>query len=337
MHIRQMARLTAVALCALSVPAIAQFSDRTLRVSNTVTEIHPVANGLVAMRQCLLDRSGGKLKLQPYWGAALGDDGKAIAALRTGTLEMVTTSTSSFVGIVSQAGLFDLPYLVDSDKEADALLDGPIGDRVNKELEKFDLVNLGYWENGFRHTTNSKRPITKWEDFQGLKIRVLPSNVYVDTFRTLGATAQPMPFSEVIPALETKAIDGQENPIINIETLKIYEVQKYLSLTKHTYTPLPLLYSRKLFLQLSADEQKAVKECAVVGRDEQRKVARATSAKALQSLKTKGMQVNDIAPAEVVRLREKTRPVWDRQAATIGADFIKAAESEIAKIRKGSQ
>jgi TRAP-type transport system periplasmic protein len=335
MQMKLIARgLTVAAICVLSVPAFAQFSDRTLRVSNTVTEIHPVGSGMAAMRQCLLDRSGGRLKLQPYWGAALGDDGKGIAALRTGTLEMVTTSTSSFVGIVPQSGFFDLPYLIDNEKEADALLDGPIGNRINAELEKFDLINLGYWENSFRHATNSKRPITKWEDMQGLKMRVLPSNVYVDIFKTLGTTAQPMPFSEVIPALETKAIDGQDNSIINIETLKIYEVQKYLSLTKHTYTPLPLLYSRKLFLQLSGDEQKAVKDCAVVGRDAQRKASREVTDKALQSLKAKGMQVNEISPAEIARFREKTRPVWDRQAATIGADFIAAADAELAKIRK---
>lgn len=334
MQVKELAGWTAVVLCILSLPAAAQFSERTLRVSNTVTEVHPVGNGLAAMRQCLLDRSGGKLKLQPYWGASLGDDGKSIAALRTGTLEMVTTSTSSFVGIVPQAGLFDLPYLVESESEADTLLDGPIGIRVNAELEKFDLINVGYWENGFRHTTNSKKPITRFEDLQGMKIRVLPSNVYVDIFKTLGTTAQPMPFSEVIPALETKAIDGQDNTIINIETLKINEVQKYLSLTKHTYTPLPLLYSRKLFLQMSPDEQKAVKDCAVVGRDEQRRVARATSEKALQSLKAKGMLINEVAPAEIARFREKTKPVWDRQAGTIGADFVKAAEGELAKIRK---
>ena len=177
------------------------------------------------------------MKLQPFWGSALGDDLKATQSLRSGTLDMVITSTSPLVGIVPALGVFDLPFLFNNAQEADAVLDGEFGAYMSSLMPEVGLVNLSYWENGFRNLTNSRRPVTKPEDLSGIKVRVMQNNIFLDTFKTLGTNAVPMAFGEVFTALETRAIDGQENPVVTIDTLKFYEVQKYLSLTQHAYTP----------------------------------------------------------------------------------------------------
>jgi len=267
------------ALALMTGTANAQFTERTIRVSNGINQDHPVGNGIATMTACLTDKSGGKLKLQAFWGGALGGDLQATQALRSGTQEMVVTSSSPLVGILPDLGVFDLPFLFSNEKEADAILDGPFGKYIADKLPAVGLVNLSYWENGFRNLTNSRRPVTKVEDFPGLKVRVMQNNVFLDTFKTLGANAVPMAFQEVFAALETKAIDGQENPFVTIDTSKLYEVQKFLSVTNHAYTPFLVLYSKALFDRLSADEQKALMDCAADGQKEQRSVSRALSSK----------------------------------------------------------
>lgn len=327
---------TLAAACAAAViaaPAAAQFTERTIRLSNGVNQEHPVGNGVAKMSACAADKSGGKLKIQAFWGGALGGDLQATQALRSGTQEMVITSTSPLIGILPDLGVFDLPFLFANEKEADAILDGEFGKYITDKMPSVGLVNLAYWENGFRNLTNSRRPVAKVEDFSGLKVRVMQNNVFLDTFRTVGANAVPMAFQEVFPALETKAIDGQENPFVTIDTSKFYEVQKFLSVTRHAYTPFMVLYSKALWDKLSPAEQKALSDCAIEGRDEQRKVSRALSEKSLASLKTRGMQVNELAPAEQKRMRDTVKPVYEKHSATIGKETVDRMNAALTKIR----
>jgi tripartite ATP-independent transporter DctP family solute receptor len=246
---------------------------------------------------------------------------------------MVITSSSPLVGILPDLGVFDLPFLFANEKEADTILDGPFGKFISDKLPAIGLVNLSYWENGFRNLTNSRKPVEKVEDFPGLKVRVMQNNIFLDTFRTVGTNAVPMAFQEVFAALETKAIDGQENPFVTIDTSKMYEVQKYLSITNHAYTPFMVLYSKALFDRLSADEQKALFDCAAEGQAEQRTVSRALSSRSLASLRTKGMLINEIAPEQQKRMREVVKPVYERGAATIGKETVDRMQAELARIR----
>jgi tripartite ATP-independent transporter DctP family solute receptor len=327
---------TLAAACAaavLAAPAAAQFTERTIRLSNGVNQEHPVGNGVAKMTACAADKSGGKLKIQSFWGGALGGDLQATQALRSGTQEMVITSTSPLIGILPDLGVFDLPFLFSNEKEADAVLDGEFGKYISDKMPSVGLVNLVYWENGFRNLTNSRRPVAKVEDFSGLKVRVMQNNVFLDTFRTVGANAVPMAFQEVFPALETKAIDGQENPFVTIDTSKFYEVQKYLSVTRHAYTPFMVLYSKALWDKLSPAEQKVMVDCAIEGRNEQRMVSRALSEKSLAALKTRGMQVNELAPAEQKRMRDTVKPVYEKHSATIGKETVDRMNAALAKIR----
>jgi tripartite ATP-independent transporter DctP family solute receptor len=326
--------LVAAGVAALfAVPASAQFAERTIRLSNGVNQEHPVGNGVARMTACAAEKSGGKMKIQAFWGGALGGDLQATQSLRSGTQEMVITSTSPLIGILPDLGVFDLPFLFANEKEADAVLDGEFGSYITGKMPGVGLVNLAYWENGFRNLTNSKKPVARVEDFTGLKVRVMQNNVFLDTFKTMGANAVPMAFQEVFPALETKAIDGQENPFVTIDTSKFYEVQKYLSVTRHAYTPFMVLYSKTLYDQLSPAEQKVLAECAIQGRDEQRRVSRALSDKSLASLKSNGMQVNELAPAEQKRLRDTVKPVYEKHSATIGKETVDRMNAALTKVR----
>lgn len=331
---RKFGLLAAVgALAMVAGAANAQFADRTIRVSNGVNAEHPVGNGVAKMTSCLATKSGGKMKLQAFWGGALGGDLQATQALRSGTQEMVITSTSPLVGILPDLGVFDLPFLFANEKEADSILDGAFGKFISEKMPGVGLVNLSYWENGFRNLTNSKKPVAKVEDFPGLKVRVMQNNIFLDTFKTVGANAVPMAFQEVFPALETKAIDGQENPFVTIDTSKFYEVQKYLSVTRHAYTPFMVLYSKQLYDRLSADEQKALVDCSAEGQKEQRSVSRALSDKSLANLRARGMAINEISAPEQKRMRDAVKPVYERGAATIGKETVDRMQAELAKIR----
>ena len=332
--IAQAALIVAGTLFAVS-SAMAQFSERNIKITNGVNEDHPVGAGVKKMQEVLAAKSGGKMKMSAFWGGSAGGDLQATQALRAGTQEMVVSSSSPLVGIVKELGAFDLPFLFANEKEADAVLDGPAGAFFNKKLEEAGLVNLAYWENGFRNLTNSKRAVTKVEDFDGVKVRVMQNNIFLDTFKTLGTNAVPMAFGEVFTALETKTIDGQENPFVTINTSKFFEVQKYLSVTRHAYTPFLVMYSKKMFDGLSKDEQAALREAAIEGQKVQRATIRAQDGKALADLKTKGMLVNEITPAEQKRMFEKVKPVYEKNAATIGAEAINVVVDALKKSRGG--
>ena len=318
---------------ALPASAAGDFKPRNIRLSNGLAQDHPVGNGVKAFDDCLKQKSGGQMKITSYWSSSLGDDLQAAQALRSGTQEAVITSSSPLVGLVPALGVFDLPFLFANEKEADAVVDGDFGQFINQRLDAAGLINLAYWENGFRNLSNSKTPVNKWEDFDGLKLRVMQNNIFLDTFRTLGANATPMAFGEVFSALETGAIDGQENPFVTIDTSKFFEVQKYISVTNHAYTPFLVLFSKPIWNRYTDDEKAALRECAIVGRDEQRKVIRSVSNDSLAKIKAAGLQVNQIAPEEQARMREKVAPVYEKHKQSIGADVVERVQKILAELR----
>jgi TRAP-type transport system periplasmic protein len=332
---RTLASALAAAALLVATSSFAQYAERTIKFTNGVNEDHPVGVGVKKMQEVLAAKTGGKMKINAFWGGAAGGDLPATQALRAGTQEMVCTSSSPLVGIVKELGAFDLPFLFANEKEADAVLDGPAGAYFNKKLEEAGLINLAYWENGFRNLTNSKRPVAKAEDFDGVKVRVMQNNIFIDTFKTLGTNAVPMAFGEVFTARETKTSDGQENPFVTIETSKFNEVQKYLSVTRHAYTPFLILYSKKLWDQLNPQEQAVLREAAMEGQKVQRAANRALNEKSLTSLKAKGMQVNEVSAAEQKRMFDKVKPVYDKNIPTIGAEPVKMVMDALKKARGG--
>ncbi|MGE0097459.1 MAG: DctP family TRAP transporter solute-binding subunit [Hydrogenophaga sp.] len=324
----------AAAFLLVASPVQAQIQDRNIRASLVLSKDHSLGVGLTKYSQCVGEKSGGRMKVQTFFDGALGNDAPAIAQLRSGTLDMVVTATSAMSQMIPSAAVYDLPFLFADEKEADAALDGKSGALLSRRMLDVGLVNLTYLENGFRNATNSKHPINKMEDLKGLKIRSMPNPMVVETFKALGGFAFPMPFTELYSALETKAVDGQEKPVPIIETAKFFEVQKYLSMTRHMYNPALLLYSKPLFDKLNPAEQTVLRDCANAVRDEQRKINRQMAAEGVDRLKAKGMVVNAIAPAEVTRMREASKVVYEKNAPVIGADMMALVEDDLKRVRK---
>jgi len=322
---------------ALLAPVAASAQDvktRIIRFGYGLSESSNQGRAVKYFAEELSKRSGGKLKLKGFGDASLGSDIQMQNALIGGAQEMMVGSTATLVGIVKDFGVYDLPFLFNNEKEADAVLDGPFGEKLLKSLNDKGLVGLVYWENGFRNLTNSKRPITKLEDMGGIKLRVMQNPVYIDMFNRFGANAVPLAFSELFTAMETGTVDGQENPVTTIQSSKFYEVQKYLTISRHVYSPWIMLASKRWYDGLSADEKKILNEAAVASRDFERKDSREASAQSIAYLKEKGMQINELSPAELERMREMVKPAFDKYAADGGADVLKELQGAIAASRK---
>jgi tripartite ATP-independent transporter DctP family solute receptor len=330
--------VTRIALAAtLAVTAVAAnaqaFPERNFRASLSLGKDHSLGIALSKFAACAAQKTGGKMKITPYFDSQLGGDGPAIQQLRSGTLEAAVIATASTTAILPAAGVFDLPFLIQNEKEADQLLDGKAGETLTAKFPSIGLVNLSYWEYGYRQTTNSRRPITKAEDFAGVKMRVMPSAVMVDAFKNIGAISLTMPLTELYTAMETKAVDGQENPFSTVELNKFYEVQKYLSLTKHMYNPAMIVWSKQLFDKLTPEEQNVLKQCGADSRDEQRRVNRQQNVDSLERLKKHGMAVNDVPAAEIAKMRAKVQPLYDKQTAAIGPEMMELVTGELKRIR----
>lgn len=291
------------------------------------------SQGLGAKRvaELVKAKTAGRVNIATFASGKLGTDPQMQSALQGGVTEMMVGPTSNLVGMIKEYALLDLPYLVSSFKEADGLLDGPVGQSLAAKLDAHGLVGLAYWENGFRHITNSKRAVTRIEDLQGLKIRVIPNPVYIDTFKELGTNPVPLAYTELYGALESRAVDAQENGLGLIESGRFYEVQKFLSLTGHSYTPYIVLASKKWFDKLSDADRTAVREAAVEAGAYQRKINRDQSAMLVGEMKKRGLLVSDVAPSEIARLRDKAKAVHDKFTPQIGSELMAQARAEIAK------
>ncbi|MPS79204.1 MAG: TRAP transporter substrate-binding protein [Achromobacter sp.] len=324
---------TALSCAVAGVAAAADVKPRLIRFGYGLNEESVQGRAARYLAQELEKVSGGKLKMKTFGSANLGSDEQMQGALAGGAQEMMVGSTAPLAGMVKEFGVFDLPFLFNSEKEADAVLDGQLGQDMLKKLEAKGLVGLVYWENGFRNMTNSKRPIARAEDLQGIKLRVMQNQIALGVFNTLGANAVPMPFSELFTALETRTVDGQENPITTIQSSKFYEVQPFLTITRHVYTPWVVMASKKWWDTLSPDEQKLVRQAAEASRDFERKDSRADSTKAMTTLEQAGMKINTVSPEEVARMRQKVQPVVDKYSQELGPDLIKQLNDEIQKAR----
>ena len=331
---RAVLALAGAAVFSAALPALAQdIKPRLIRFGYGLNEQSNQGRAAKVFAEAVEKASGGKMKVRAIGAAALGPDTQMQQSLIGGAQEMMVGSTATLVGITKEMALWDAPFLISNTKEADAMLDGPVGDKIRNKLQDKGLVGLVYWENGFRNLTNSKRAINKVEDLEGIKLRVMQNNVYLNSFKTLGANAVPMAFSELFSALETNTVDGQENPFNTILSSKFYEVQKYVTVTNHVYAPWIVLVSKKWWDQLSKDEQKILSDAAKISRDFERKDTREEAAKAVADLKAKGMQINELPPAEAARMRDKLTRVYATIGADIGMDLWNEAQAELVKIR----
>ena len=327
------ASLLAGSVALLAQGADAQISERTLRWAQQNSMEHPQGQGSKKFAELVEQKSGGKIKVRVFPSGQLGGDLQNVSALQGGTLDLMVLNAGLLVGIVKDFAVVDLPFLFNTPEEADAVVDGPVGKKLFDKLSDKGLVGLGYFELGFRNVTNSKRPITKLEDFSGLKLRVLQSPLFIELFNTLGANTVAMPFPEVYTALEQKVIDGQENPYTVINDSKFQEVQKFASSTRHIYNPQSVLISKRTWDKLSGEEKKIIQEAMDEAKIYQRQVSRKLTDEVVATLKKAGMQINDITPQELARIREKAKPVIEKYAKEVGEGTYQEVVAEIAKKR----
>src|ERR687898_2306243 len=335
MRSAKLAAALAAGWLAASAAAAQDIQSRTIKVGIGLTADHPQGQSVQKFADLVKEKSGGKLNVRLFAGGAVGNDVTMISALQGGTLEMTVPDTSTLVGIagLKDFGLINLPFLFNKSEEADAVLDGPFGQRLIAKLPEKSLIGLGFWENGFRHVSNSRRPITKAEEFSGLKLRVIQNPLFIDTFSALGAAAQPMPFPEVYTALEQRVVDGQENPLATILASKFYEVQKNAVLSNHIYSVWAFLMSKRFWDRLSPDEQKIITEAADEAKEFERKTIRAFEVTASDELKSKGMEVSSLTEPELAKLREKTKPVRDKFTNEFGQSSAAEMLAELERIR----
>lgn len=332
--LKRIAAAVLIAAAAASSTFAADIKERSIKFPIVNQIDHPQGIGAKRFADLVEQKSGGKMKVRIYPGGTLGGEQQVASAMQGGTIEAASMAPAQLVGMIKEFVVLDFPFSFANEREADAVLDGPVGRKLMDKLPEKGLIGLGYMEQGYRSITNSKRPITRIEDIQGLKIRTILNPLYLDMLNALGANAVPMPFPELYTALESKAVDGQENPYATAEASKFYEVQKYFSNTRHIYNSQLMLVSKKFWDQLSADERKILQDASTEASTYQRRVARALSDQSKQNLIKAGMQINDLSPQELARMRDKIKPVIDKYSAQVGEPLLKEFYAELEKARK---
>lgn len=327
----------AMATCGLMAASLsttaADIQNRTLRIAVANNPGNPQFDGAQKFAELITAKSGGKIKAKVYGGATLGKDIQVASAMQGGVIDMAAMNTNLLVGIAKEAGLLDLPFLFENEKEAYTVLDSAVGKKIHAALESKGLVGLGYFDMGYYNLHNTKRPINKLEDIQGLKMRVTETPVSIETMAALGANPVPIPYSELYTVLEQKIVDGGGQPPINMIFGKIAEVQKYYSINRYSFTPQSLLMSKKTWDKLSVDEKKLVQDAASEATAYQRQLSLQKSADCIKEMKQKGNIVNEVAPAEVARMREKVKPVVEKFSKEYNEPLAKELFAEINKVR----
>jgi tripartite ATP-independent transporter DctP family solute receptor len=320
-----------VALSAISATA---GEKKVIKVSIGVNEVHPLTVGMKKFGEVVASKTDGRYDVQVYPNAQLGDDIRATEAVRAGQLEMTPPTTSPLSGLSKELAVFDLPFLFPDSPTAWKVLDGPFGQRMLDGMASKNLKALGFWENGFRQLSNSVREVKSPADVKGMKIRTMENPIHLAAWRALGANPTPMPFSEVFTALQQKTIDGQENPIPVIYLQKLYEVQKYTTLTGHIYSPFIVLMNLKLWESLPKEDQAVFMEANIVGRDLVRQLNKEAAETQIAKLRQAGMTVTELTPAQLKLFQDAVQPVYKQFEDRIGKQLIEEIHAEIQKASK---
>jgi tripartite ATP-independent transporter DctP family solute receptor len=321
-------------VAALAPAAHAEIREHKLKFAYVTAADTGKLNGVDKFVELVKKKSAGKIELKVFPNGGLGGDVQMISAMQGGTLEMAVMGPNALVGVVPDFSLLDLPYLVDNEKEASGLIDGAAGKVLFDKLEAKGVIGMPISAFGFRHLHNSKRPINRLDDVSGLKMRVVQSPVYVDLVKALDANPVAMSFTEVYNAMEQKAIDGMTNTALIASSMKSYEVQKYMSLTRHMYNHIVLLISAKAWNKFNDEEKALIREAADEAKQHQRKLLVEVTEKAIADLKANKMIVNEVPAAEIARMKAASQPVVDKYAKTLSPGLMQLANEEIAAMRK---
>ncbi|EPC01587.1 hypothetical protein L861_17085 [Litchfieldella anticariensis FP35 = DSM 16096] len=311
------AGVSTLALASVSLSAVAQ---QAITVGHTTSDSSHYSVGVDAFKEKLEELSGGEFTVEEHPSGALGGERDMIEGLQIGTLDAVITSTGPLGNFVPETYVLDLPFLFQNYDQARCVLDGEIGQDLLAKVGEHDLVGLAWSENGFRHMTNSQRQIKTPEDAAGLKVRTMENEMHMAAFREMDVHPTPMAFPEVFTALQQGTVDGQENPIPVILTSNLWEVQDYLSLTGHVYSPAIMLASPILWEGLSEEEQGWFIEAAQAGAEATRAEVSRLETEGVEELKEKGMTV--VEDIDKSMFQEAVEPSYKGYTDQYGSEML---------------
>lgn len=323
----------------LSPAAFAADYKSEYKLSTVVGKPFPWGIAGERWAELVKEKTNGRINIKMYPGASLvgGDQTKEFTAIRQGAIDMAIGSTINWSPQVKELNLFSMPFLMPDYKAIDALTQGEVGKELFKILAAKDVVPLAWGENGFRELTNSKRPIRTPADLKGMKIRVVGSPLFLDTFTALGANPTQMSWADAVPALSSGAVDGQENPltIFTVAKLDTAANQKNLTLWGYVADPLIFVVSQTVWKSWKPEDQKAVREAAEqAGRENivaARKGLVPPDDSTIKEVEAKGVNIVRLTNAERDAFRKATRSVYEKWARKIGPKIVKKAEESIAK------
>lgn len=315
--LQTLAALAAAAVLVAPAPALAQ---TTLRMNIAVAKDSHYGVAIDTFAREVETRTGGRYRIQTFYAGALGAERESVEGVQLGTLDLTMTSTGPLPNFVPEVAILDIPFLFRDTAHARAVLDGPIGQELLQKFPPKGMVGLAWAENGFRQMTNNRRPINTPEDLKGLKMRTMENPIHIEAYRQFGIQPTPMAFTEVYMALQQGTVDGQENPLTVIQSAKLDQVQKNLSLTGHVYSPAIILMNKAQWDRLSPADREAFLAAAREAVKANRARVDADEKKAVAELRAKGMVV--VENVDKAKFQAALAPVYADFAKRFGQDNI---------------
>ena len=331
--VKTLVAATSILLCTGGLSLASAQDTRHAKLGHSFSDDHPRSGAMKYFAAQVSKATGGKVVIDVYGNSSLGSEEKMLTAVQSGVQDLYMGSLAPISVRKKEIQIFDFPFLFGSDAEAAYVLDGPVGSKMLASLADMNLQGVVWSGGAFRNLSNSKRPVKTVTDMNGLKVRVMQSPMAIASFKAMGMNAVPMAFTEVYPALETKALDGYEHPFVDMYANKMYEVQKYLTITNHVYTPVALVASSKWWASLTPEQRTAVQKSANETRAFQRAEELRQGADVVNQLKNRGMSISEMPAAELDKIRVAVQPVIDKNSEAIGAEFVQSFYGEIKKFR----
>ena len=305
----------------------------TMKVGLGVPESHFEVRGMRLFEKYVEEKTNGEIEVDLYPATQLGNDKEVLDSIKVGIAQMNLPGPAVLGGFVKDVTILSLPYLFESQEIADKVVDGKWGQELLKKLDKAGFVGLGFGDFGYRNFTNNVRPIKTLEDFNGIKLRVMQNPSHIAAFRALGANPTAMAMSEVFSACQQGVIDGQENPLKNISSNKLHEVQKYLTLTQHCYEWVLFVVGKRWYNSLTPEQQQIIQEGCNIARDYMREAVQSDDAGALEEIKASGVEVTVLEPKEAQRIRDTAVAVVEKEGKKINEKFFNDLMKSIDEVK----
>lgn len=321
LHKLKLSVATAIGICIAGIASAAEF-DFTF--AHVLTESTPNARAAVVFKEEVEKNSNGRIQINIRPAAQLGGDVEIIEQTQMGLVHIAIPPTGNLANFNEKMYLMDLPFLLTDDASMKRVLDGAVGRELLDALEPNNLKGIAMWGAGFRHMTNSVRPIAGPDDLKGIKMRTLQAPAILATYRAYGANPTAMAYTEVYNGLQQGVVEGQENPFANIYSMKFYEVQKHMTLTSHTYHTYAAVMNKQAWEGLPDDLKKVIEDAMVVGRDAARQYTLEDEAKILEEIKDT-IEVRELSPEGRAAFIEKSQPIYDEFRSKVTPELMDKA------------